>query len=306
MSRNFKDYIGISLKGLAMGAADVIPGVSGGTIAFITGIYEELITSIGNINLGLFKTLKKEGIKSFWKELNGNFLISLAIGIGISLFTLMRLAHFLIENHPIKIWAFFFGLVLASVWFVAKQVTKWRLSTYIIFALGAIIAFGVTQLTPAGGTNSLFYFFFSGAIAICAMILPGISGAFILLLLGVYKDASEAVSRLDFEIILIFAIGGITGLLAFSKLLKWLFSNYKNMTLALLGGFILGSLNKIWPWKEVLKTEIIGGKTRIIAERSVLPTNFDGENHMIFAIFLSIVGFLTIILLEKIGDKKTN
>ncbi|MGO1752490.1 MAG: DUF368 domain-containing protein [Psychroflexus sp.] len=306
MSRSFKDYIGISLKGLAMGAADVIPGVSGGTIAFITGIYEELITSIGNINLGLFKTLKEKGIKPFWEELNGNFLISLAIGIGISLFTLMRLAHYLIESHPIKIWAFFFGLVLASVWFVAKQVTKWRLSTYIIFALGAIIAFGVTQLTPAGGANSNFYFFFAGAIAICAMILPGISGAFILLLLGVYKDASEAVSRLDFEIILIFGLGGITGLLTFSKLLKWLFSNYKNMTLALLGGFILGSLNKIWPWKEVLKTEIIGGKTRIIAERSVLPANFDGENHMIFAIFLFIVGFLTIILLEKIGDKKTN
>lgn len=306
MSRNFKDYIGISLKGLAMGAADVIPGVSGGTIAFITGIYEELITSIGNINLGLFKTLKKEGIKSFWKELNGNFLISLAIGIGISLFTLMRLAHFLIENHPIQIWAFFFGLVLASIWFIAKQVTQWRLSTYLTFAFGALVAFGITQLTPAGGTNSYLYFFFSGAIAICAMILPGISGAFILLLLGVYKDASEAVSRLDFEVILIFALGGITGLLTFSKLLKWLFNNYKNMTLSLLSGFILGSLNKIWPWKEVLKTEVIGDKTRVIAERSVLPTNFDGESYLIIAIFLSFAGFLTIILLEKLGDRKTN
>ncbi|MDN6292637.1 MAG: DUF368 domain-containing protein [Tetragenococcus halophilus] len=306
MSRNLKDYVGISVKGVAMGAADVIPGVSGGTIAFITGIYEELITSISGVNLGLFKTLKNEGVKTFWTKLNGNFLLSLLIGIGFSLFTLMRLAHYLIENHPIKIWAFFFGLVLASIWFVGKQVTRWRLSTFFVFLLGAGIAFGVTQITPAGGTTSHFYLFFSCAIAICAMILPGISGAFILLLLGVYKNVSEAFSRFDFEIILIAGLGAVTGLLAFSKILKWLFSHYKNMTLALLTGFILGSLNKIWPWKKVLETKVVGNKTHILAERSVSPTSFEGENHISIAIVLAIVGFISILLLEKFGERKTN
>lgn len=305
MNRNIKDYVVISLKGLAMGAADVIPGVSGGTIAFITGIYEELITSIGNVNLRLFKTLKNEGFKAFWEQLNGNFLLSLFIGIGFSVFTLMRIAHYLLEHHPIQIWAFFFGLVLASVWYVAKQVEHWRFSTYSIFILGAIIAFGVTQLTPASGASNEIYLFFSGAIAICAMILPGISGAFILLLLGVYKDISEAVSRFDFEVIIIVALGAIIGLLSFSKILKWLFYHYKNLTLALLSGFILGSLNKIWPWKKVLKTETVKDKVLVVSEKSVLPNAFEGDSHLALAIILFIIGFITIILLEKIGDHKS-
>lgn len=288
-----------------MGAADVIPGVSGGTIAFITGIYEELINSIGNINLSLFKTLKSKGFTAFWEQLNGNFLLSLLIGIGISIFSLMRLAHYLIEHHPVLIWSFFFGLVLASVWFIGKQITKFNLVNVIGFILGAIAAYAVTQITPAQGTNNEFYLFMCGALAICAMILPGISGAFILLLLGVYQSISEAVSNLDLKTISIVGLGAITGLLSFSKLLKWLFNHYKNLTLAILSGFILGSLNKIWPWKKVLETTTIKEKTIVIAEQSVWPTQFEGENQLLLSVILMGVGFLSIIVLEKIGELKS-
>ena len=302
MNRTAKEYALISLKGIAMGAADVIPGVSGGTIAFITGIYEELITSIGNINFGLVKTFKSHGVKAFWQQLNGNFLLALLIGIGISVFSLMRVAHYLIEEHPIKIWSFFFGLVIASVWFIGKQISKITLANVFIFVIGALIAFGVTKITPAQGTTNELYLLLCGALAVCAMILPGISGAFILLLLGAYQTISEAVSSFNFKTIALVGLGAIIGLLSFSKLLKWLFKHYKDLTLALLSGFILGSLNKIWPWKEVLKTKVIKDKTIVLAEQSIWPNQFEGENHFWLAVGLMLVGFISIIILEKIGD----
>lgn len=305
MARTFKDYALVSLKGIAMGAADVIPGVSGGTIAFITGIYEELISSIGAINFSLIKTLKPQSLQSFWSKLNGNFLLALIIGIGISIFSLMRVAHYLIEEHPIHIWSFFFGLVLASVWFIAKQINSFKLSYAVIFSIGALIAYGITQITPAQGEVNEFYLFFCGALAICAMILPGISGAFILLLLGAYETISQAVSDFNFKTLLIVGLGAITGLLSFSKLLKWLFTYYKNFTLALLSGFILGSLNKIWPWKQVLETKQIKDKIVVISEQSVWPDQFDGENYLFASIGLMLLGFVSIIILEKIGEKKS-
>ncbi|MDC9723157.1 MAG: DUF368 domain-containing protein [Urechidicola sp.] len=304
--RTFLDYFIITLKGIAMGAADVVPGVSGGTIAFISGIYEELLESIASVNFNTIKLLKTEGIKSVWKQINGNFLIALMSGIAISIVSLAKLISWLLENEPILLWSFFFGLVLASILFIGKQITKWKALTVIIFLGGAVLAYYITTLTPLISENtSPLYLFIAGSLAICAMILPGISGAFILVLLGAYKPVLDAIHNKDFKIIVLFAAGAIVGLLSFSRVLKWLFHHYKNLTLALLAGFVLGSLNKIWPWKETLTwRENSHGIKVPLNEQSISPFSFDGEPQLLFAIALAIVGFLVIIVLEKIAVKK--
>lgn len=305
MQRRLLDYAIISLKGMAMGAADAVPGVSGGTIAFISGIYEELITTISGVNFSLFKTLTKEGIKPFWKQLNGNFLVALLSGILISFVSFMRLAKYLIEHHPILIWSFFFGLIVASVYFVGKQITKWNIGAIIAFIIGAAAAFYISQLPSMANTESSLFLFFAGALAICAMILPGISGAFILVILGAYKTLSDALNDFDFKRIAIFAFGALVGILSFSHVLKWLFKHYHNITLALLTGFIFGSLNKIWPWKEVLTWRKDSSGVDIpLIEKSISPFSYEGNPQLIFAVCLMFVGFLTIFILEKIGDKK--
>ena len=306
MERNFKDYALISLKGIAMGAADVVPGVSGGTIAFISGIYEELVTTISGINLGLLKEWREFGFSSMWKKANGNFIIALFLGIAISVFTVMRLANYLLENHPILIWSFFFGLVIASIWFVGKQIPKWNAKIISALVLGAAVAFYITTLPPISGTQSPFFLFIAGAIAVCAMILPGISGAFILVLLGAYKTISEAIHDFDFKTIGIVAVGAVVGLLSFSRVLKWLFLKYKAVTLAVLTGFITGSLNKIWPWKEILETVTVGDKDMVIREQSVLPQHFDGDPQLIFALLLMVAGFLLILILERVATQQAN
>ncbi len=287
-----------------MGAADVVPGVSGGTIAFISGIYEELITSINNVHPSLIKIWKKEGFNAFWKKLNGNFLVALFLGIFISLFSLATLVSWLLENEPVLLWSFFFGLVAASIFFVGKEITKWNLGTIIILILGAGIAYFITTLPVSENATSLPYLFMSGALAVCAMILPGISGAFILVLLGSYKTVLDAVHDRDFQIIVTVALGAIFGLLSFAKLLKWMFSHYRNLTLALLTGFILGSLNKIWPWKLILETKTIGEKIIPIKEQNVSPFNFEGEPQLLFAIIAAIIGFSLIFILEKVASEK--
>ncbi len=302
MQRSFLDYLTITLKGMAMGAADVVPGVSGGTIAFISGIYEELISSISGVDLSLFKTWKEEGFGAMWKQFNGNFLVALLSGILISILTLMRLMNYLLENHPVLIWSFFFGLVLASIWFVAKQIPRWNFKTILSLLLGAVLAWYIVSLPPMGATNSgPLFMFFAGALAICAMILPGISGAFILVLLGAYKTVTEAAHNFDFAKLGFLALGAVFGLLSFSKILKWLFVHYTSITLAALTGFIAGSLNKIWPWKEVLETATFGDKEMVIRESSVLPWNFDGSPQLAFAIALMLAGFFLIILLEQLA-----
>lgn len=303
-NRNFLQYFFITLKGLAMGAADVVPGVSGGTIAFISGIYEELITSINNVNISLFKTLKKNGFQAFWKQLNGNFLVALFTGIFISVFSLAKGISWLLVNQPILLWSFFFGLVVASIFFVGKSLERWNMIAVIMFVLGAAIAYYITTLPPAENTESLPFLFFSGALAICAMILPGISGAFILVLLGSYKVILDAVHEKDFKIVATVGLGAIFGILSFAKLLKWMFSHYKDLTLAVLAGFILGSLNKIWPWKKVLETKIFDDKVIIIQDQSISPFAFDGDNQLLFAIMLALVGFSLIFILEKLASKK--
>ena len=306
MSRTIKDYVVIGLKGIAMGAADVVPGVSGGTIAFISGIYEELLGSISSVNLSLLKSLKKEGFKAAWKQVNGSFLLSLFIGIFISIVSLAKAIKYLLENEPILLWSFFFGLVLASIIYIAKQITNWNFISIIALVLGAFLAYYITTLNPLVTENSsMLFMFFAGVIAICAMILPGISGAFILVLLGAYQPILAAVNDRDLKTVAAVGLGAIVGLLSFSKVLKWLFANYKNYTLAALTGFIIGSLNKIWPWKETLtwRTNSQGIEVAL-NEQSISPFSFNGEAQLLLSIVLAFVGFLLILLMEKLAVKK--
>ncbi|MDG1423165.1 MAG: DUF368 domain-containing protein [Flavobacteriaceae bacterium] len=306
MKRSLKDYIIISLKGMAMGAADVVPGVSGGTIAFISGIYEELLNSISSFNLSLFSVLKNEGFKKVWKMVNGRFLLALFIGICISVLSLAKLIENLLENHPILIWSFFFGLVLASIIYIAKQIKIWNIKCYLYLIFGLIFAYYITTLNPVISQNtSPWFLFLAGMIAICAMILPGISGSFILVLLGAYKPILNAINTKDFFSIIIFMAGAILGLLTFSRVLKWLFSKYKNYTLALLIGFIAGSLNKIWPWKETISWRTNSKGIEVpFNTTSVSPLSFDGDSKLLMAGLLAIIGFSLILLLEKLAVKK--
>ena len=306
MSRKIKDYIIVSLKGMAMGAAYVVPGVSGGTIAFISGIYEELLGSISNINLGILKKVKKEGFAKAWQALNGNFLLALFIGIFISIISLAKIIKYLLEHQPILLWSFFFGLVLASILYVGKQISKWNFITVLILAIGVFSAFYITTLNPLVSENSsLFFLFIAGALAICAMILPGISGAFILVLLGAYKPILTAVDQRDLKTIAVVGLGAIIGLLSFSKVLKWLFANYKNYTLAALTGFIIGSLNKIWPWKETLTWRMNSKGVQVpLKEQSISPFTFDGDAQIGSALLLAILGFGLILFMEKLAGNK--
>ncbi len=290
-----------------MGAADVVPGVSGGTIAFISGIYEELLTSISAVNLTTLKLLKTNGIKAFWNAVNGNFLIALLLGIFTSIVSLAKLISWLLEHKPILVWSFFFGLVLASILYIGKQITKWNSIAIIALLAGASIAYYITTLQPLISENSSpLFLFLAGAIAICAMILPGISGAFILVLLGAYKPVLDAIHNRDIKLIAILGFGAIVGLLSFSKLLKWLFNNYKNYTLAVLTGFILGSLNKIWPWKQTLTWRLNSHGIEVpFNQLSISPFSFEGDSQLALAIILSIVGFTVIILLEKIANSSS-
>ena len=303
MTRRFIDYIIIFLKGLAMGAADVVPGVSGGTIAFISGIYEELLDAINSININTLKILKNKGFKAAYRSINGNFLFALLLGLGISILSLAKLIKWLLENEPILLWSFFFGLVLASVFYVGKQIRNWNTLKILMLIIGTSLGYYITIL-PAMATHETpaWFLFISGALAICAMILPGISGSFILLLLGAYKPVIEALDQRDIKTLLIVGIGAIVGLLTFSRLLKWLFDKHKYVTLAVLTGFIAGSLNKIWPWKQVIESEIIHGKLKVLQEESVLPFNYEGDPNLLWAVIFAIIGFGVILLLEKFSN----
>lgn len=309
------------LKGLAMGAADVVPGVSGGTIAFITGIYEELIESINRINLEALRILRKEGIAKAWEYINGWFFVPLFLGIGVSIVSLAKGISWLLENQPVLLWSFFFGLVFASIFFVGKQVKKWGLSPGLAFVLGAVIAYMITILPASGSNDALWYIFLSGSIAICAMILPGISGSFILVLLGTYSIVLNAIHERELTIIAVFGAGAVVGLLSFARLLKLMFAKYHDMTIALLSGFLLGSLNKIWPWKQVEEVLIkhageVNEEVVPILEKTVLPGDFSqpilegsevigqtaADPQFWAAVGLALAGAVLIFLLEKFGS----
>lgn len=318
--------VSLFFKGFAMGAADVVPGVSGGTIAFITGIYEELLASISSINLGLIKTIRTEGIKKAWQAINGNFLAVLFAGIFTSILTLAKLVHFLLVEYPIPLWSFFFGLVLASVWLIGKTINKWNFKTILALLIGTIIAYTITILPAFADSDSLLYIFICGTIAICAMILPGISGSFILVLLGAYSAIIGAIDNLlsairavDFNAIIAnmtivgtFLIGCIIGLLSFSKVLNYLFSKAKEVVLALLTGFLIGSLNKIWPWKETITSYIKHPGTEEeeivpILQDNILPKTNElitgTPSYLVYSIVFFIVGISILVVLDQFSPK---
>jgi putative membrane protein len=304
MKRNFVDYFILVFKGMAMGAADVVPGVSGGTIAFISGVYEELIATLNSINLNSLKTLKLQGLSATWKKINGNFLLALFGGILLSILSLSKLVAWLLHEEPVLLWAFFFGLVLASIIFVLKKINQWNSAVFLGLILGGVFAYQLTQLNALGNSDSNWYLFLSGAIAICAMILPGISGAFILVILGSYANVLQALNDKDIAKITIFMTGALIGILSFSRLLKWLFKRFKNMTLAVLTGFMIGALSKIWPWKKTLSfRENSDGISVPLKEQCIAPFSFDGDPQILSAIGLMLFGFLMIFFLEKIGAK---
>ena len=260
-----------------MGAADVVPGVSGGTIAFIVGIYDELIDSIKSINGKSLKLFFTGKWGAFWKAINGNFLISIVAGIAVSVFSLAKVITWLLTDHPVMVWAFFFGLVLASTWFVGKDIKEWNKKTIPAFIIGVAVAYYITVATPAETPSNLFFIFLCGAIAICAMILPGISGSFILVLLGKYFYIMEAVKTFDIATLLVFLAGACIGITTFSR----------------------GSLNKVWPWKETLETFTDShGVVKPLVEANILPNQYIVE-----AVVLMIVGFFLVYFLEKLSTR---
>mgnify|MGYP001483076727 CR=1 FL=1 len=287
--RNTVDYIKLFFKGVFMGIADAIPGVSGGTIALLLGIYEELISTISGLNFSLITKLKNNGFKSFWESLNGNFLITLVLGIGISLILFVKISANLLTSHPLYVWSFFLGLILATVYVIYKLIESWNLvniiSTLLMIAFSIILT--SDSLNISDDTN-LFYILICGIIASSAMILPGISGSLILVILGVYKILVEALDNLDIRIITSFIVGAIIGVISFSKILKWLFRNYKSLAYSIMLGLVIGSIEKIWPWNKSFSAEL---------------SNLD----LFVSISLVILGFIIVFLLEKrkkLNDRK--
>ena len=258
-------YVVLAIKGLCMGAADVVPGVSGGTIAFITGIYTELLNSIKSINLPLFRLLLKGKFIDFWRQLNGTFLLLLVFGILLSIFSLSKFMRYLLDTHPIPVWSFFMGLVIASAIYVLKPLKGLTYWSRLMLAAGIGAALIVSKFSPAETPNGYWFILLTGAIAICAMILPGISGSFIMLLMGKYEFIIDALSSLQWDILLAFAIGATIGIISFSRLLSWLLKTYYNQTVCLLAGFMFGSIEKIWPWKEAVSEGV---------HRNILPATY--------------------------------
>jgi putative membrane protein len=308
MNRTVKDYLVLTLKGMGMGAADVVPGVSGGTIAFITGIYEELINSIKSVNLNALKLLFTGKFREFWKVINGTFLLSIFLGIGISIFSLAKGLEFLLKNYPILVWSFFFGLIIASAIYVARAIKEWSPGIIIAGIVGAIVAYLITIISPAEANTTYWFIFLSGSIAICAMILPGISGSFILVLLGMYKFILEAVGNFQITVLITFLIGAAIGIISFSNVLSWLLKKYHNLTVAVLAGFMVGSLNKVWPWKKVTETFIDRhGELKPLTEQNILPGTYEqisgNEAMLLGAVLLAIAGFVLIFAVEGLTKK---
>ncbi len=300
MNGNFKEYFFLVLKGMGMGAANVVPGVSGGTIALITGIFERLINAIKSFNPTAVKLLLSGKIKEFVKYVDLWFLVAIFSGIGVAIISLAKLFDFLFQNYPIYIWSYFFGLVLASVYFVGKTVKRWNTSVIVSFLLGTAVAVSISLLTPASENSSFVYLFICGIVAVCSMILPGLSGSFVLILLGNYQLIMiNAVNNLDFGILLPVALGAVVGLIFFAHSLSWLLKNYHNQTITLLTGFILGSLGILWPWKIALQ-QSFGDKVKTVGYDWFLPTV---DTAFFIALALILLGIFTIWLTEYLGGK---
>lgn len=304
-----KSFILLYLKGVAMGAADVVPGVSGGTIAFITGIYERLINAIRSVDLDALKLVLKFDIQGFWKHIDGTFLVVLLAGVGTSVFTFAKIIPYLLVNYPEILWSFFFGLILASVYVVSNELKSWNTGIAIIGLAGVVIAYLITELTPVATPEAYWFIFISGMIAICAMILPGISGSFLLIILGKYEFIFEALKGFKLDIIAVFGLGCITGILSFSHLVNWLLKRYHDFAIALLTGFMIGALNKVWPWKQTLETYMDRhGQMKPLVTQNIYPWEYTvatgGEDpQLLWCIILGGVGFGIVFLIDKFTNQ---
>lgn len=304
--RSLKDNVLLFLKGIAMGGADVVPGVSGGTIAFISGIYEELLTSIKSFDLAALRLLRLGKIKELWVHINGPFLTLLFSGIFVSIFSLARLITYLMKHQPISLWSFFFGLILISAILVMKRIHDWGASVILGGLAGIAAGFFITTFTPTQTGDGYLMIFISGCIAISAMILPGISGAFILLILGKYEFILQSVKGLKIDVIIVFGLGCAAGILTFTRFISWLLARWHNVTIAVLAGFMIGSLNKIWPWKEVLQFRINShGEQVPLVEKSVLPHQYleitGNQPLFLQALMFALLGITIVLGIERIA-----
>ncbi|WP_111669013.1 DUF368 domain-containing protein [Algoriphagus litoralis] len=305
---SIKKYALTYFKGMAMGAADIVPGVSGGSIALIAGIYQELLDSINSISVANFKLLLQGEPKRFFKAVNGSFLLSLFLGILTSIFVLSKLITYLMEEHPIPLWSFFTGLILVSAFMILKEIKRWHLGVVLAILIGTVFAWWVTNLPPTTTPDALWFTFLSGSIAICAMILPGISGSFILLILGQYEGILQAVTERNFLKLFVFAAGCIVGILSFSRLVSWLLRKYYSITIGLLSGFMLGSVNELWPWKIVTswRTSSSGEQKPFLTD-NLLPADYlaqVGEQPQILAAVLAFAfGIILVLFIEWLASK---
>jgi putative membrane protein len=296
----------LSLKGLCMGSADVIPGVSGGTIALITGIYEELILALKSIDTTWVKKILNFDLKGALAHLHIRFLLSLFVGIGIAIISLARLMNYLLQHYPVFTWSLFFGLIAASILVVSRRVKNWSGRAGISFVAGIVVAAFIVNLIPVATPDALWFIFLCGVIAICAMILPGISGAFILLILGKYEFITATLKNpfltQHLMIIVVFCLGCLIGLLSFARLLNYMLKNFHQLTMAFLTGLMVGSMPKIWPWKEILETKMIGGKAHVIWGSNMMPQTINTEVWV--ALGLAILGFIIVLIIERLARGK--
>jgi putative membrane protein len=285
-------------KGMAMGAADIVPGVSGGTVALLTGIYERLINAIKSVGLDTVFTLKEKGIKAAWAQIDGTFLLSILLGAATSILIFAQFIHLLLEDYPIPTWAGFFGLVLACVFHVGQQVDKWDVKHVSIMMVGAVFVGAISMASATEVAITPLVLFFSGALAICAMILPGISGSFILLLLGVYGQIIAAIKGFDIAVLSVFAAGCLVGIMLFSRVLSWVFDRYRSFVLALLTGFMIGALVKVWPWKAILSYRVNSrGESVPFMDTPIAPWSHDSPQ-LTISILVFLVGFLGVLWLD--------
>lgn len=302
-----KSALLLYVKGMAMGAADVVPGVSGGTVAFITGIYDELLASIGAVPRAAGQLLRGR-VRQAWATANMNFLLVLFAGVFTSIFSLAKLITYLLAKHPIPVWSFFFGLILVSVYLVGREIEQRRLSRLVSFVLGFTFAYWITVASPIQWGDDPLSLFLAGAIAICAMILPGISGSFILVLMGLYPVIIGAVQALEASILLYFMLGTVVGIVSFARVLSWLLKQWRDLTLAFLTGLMLGSLNKVWPWKETLTWRVDSHGERVpLLQDNLMPSTFGAltgqDPQVLLAVVLAVAGVALVLVLEWVAQR---
>ena len=304
--RTIANNMQLFLKGLAMGAADVVPGISGGTVAFITGIYIELVATIKSFDITALKLLKSDGLRAAWHHINGNFLVVLLAGILTSVFSLAQIMHYLLLEHGVPLWSFFSGLIIGSVILLLRQNPPAKISEKLLFFVGVLIAYGISIAPSVVLEGSVMTMFFAGAIALCAMILPGISGSFILVLLGLYPVFISAIANLEIDLLLAFSVGGIIGLMLFSRFLSWLLASFQSAVIALMCGFLVGSLSIIWPWKSTLYQEVSNaGESLTKVTENILPNQFleitGHDPQTLLCLLVFCFGFAIVLSAEFLG-----